>query len=144
MGHIELLSAVTSWICALRLSFRSRLRSCCLTMHISARLLMIRNHGSPRWKSGIYFTINSSHSQELRVPAYDIPVCPTFPSANISASGCSYSLCIVWKYQWTEGYSNISSRWISRYILPIPCDKSTPEATALINCPLVGRLVPPV
>ena len=57
-GHIELLSVVTSWICALSLSFGSWLRSYCSTMHISPRLLMIKNHCSPEWNCLIWFTTN--------------------------------------------------------------------------------------
>jgi len=54
------LSVVTSWIWPLRLRFGSRLRSSCLMMLISPWLLMIRNHGSPKWKCLILCTNNFS------------------------------------------------------------------------------------
>jgi len=60
MGHVELLSEVTSWMWALRLSFRSRLWSSCLMMHTSPRSAMIRSHGSRKWKCLISFCTNFS------------------------------------------------------------------------------------
>jgi len=66
----------------------------------------------------------SLHRQGFLVPAYSLPVFPTSHSADFSAGSQCYSLCGVWLCQWNNGKSYIFSRWISRYILPIPCVKS--------------------
>jgi len=60
MGHVKLLSEVTDWMWALRLSFRSRLRNSCLMLLTSPRSSMIRSHGSCEWKCLIPFTTNFS------------------------------------------------------------------------------------
>jgi len=57
------------------------------------------------------------------VPANNITVFPTSHSSDFSASSCRYSLCALWIRQWKEGHSYVFSRWISRNILRIPCDK---------------------
>jgi len=123
MGHVKQWCGITGWICAPRLSFPSRSRSCCLTMHLSPTLLMTWNHGSPKWKCLISFTINFSSlpvawGASLRHPSISI-----LSLHDFRASRCSYSLCAVWICQGKQGHSNVFSRWISRYILPIPCDK---------------------
>ena len=60
MGHIELLSEVSGWMCVLGLNFGSWLRSSCLMMLTSPRSLMIRCHGSREWKCLISFTTSFS------------------------------------------------------------------------------------
>ena len=56
------------------------------------------------------------------MPTKDILVFPISHSVDFSANSCRYSLCAVWICHWKQGRSYVSSRWISRYILPIPCD----------------------
>jgi len=60
MGQVQLLSVITGWIWALRLSFRWRLRSSSLMMVISPRSSMIGSNGSPESKWLISFITNSS------------------------------------------------------------------------------------
>jgi len=60
MGHVELLFVFTGWMWALRLSFRSRLKSSCLMMLTSQLSSMIRSHGSLKWKCLIPFTTHFS------------------------------------------------------------------------------------
>jgi len=56
------------------------------------------------------------------VPANNITVFPTSGSSDFSTGSRSYSLCAVWIHQW-KGHSYVFSRWISRYIWPIPWDR---------------------
>jgi len=60
MGHIELLSVVTSWMWALRLTIGSRLRSSFSILLIYPRWSMIWSLGSHEWKCLISFTTNFS------------------------------------------------------------------------------------
>jgi len=46
-----------------------------------------------------------------------------YHSGNISAGGCSYSLNADSGCLWKQGYGDVSSRWISRYIVLIPLNK---------------------
>jgi len=56
---MEQLQLNSYWIWALRLIFRSWLRSSWLMMHMFQRFWTIGNHGSPKWNLGIWFTISS-------------------------------------------------------------------------------------
>ena len=83
------------------------------------------------------------HRQLLGVPANNITVFPTSCSSDFSAGSSSYSLCAVWIRQWEEGHSYVFSRWISRYIWPIPCDQFSSRSNYTINHTSAAASSPP-
>ena len=123
MGQGELLSVVTSWICALGLSFGFSLRSTCSTLHISQRSFLIRCHGSRKGSAWSHLSSILLYGLHLPAPANNIAVGATFRSADFTADRRSYSFCAVWLCRWNEGHSYVFSRWIFKYIVSIPQDK---------------------
>jgi hypothetical protein len=53
----------------------------------------------------LFFTATS-----LGVTTHYIAILSTSNTADISACGCSYSLCVLWVCHWNEGYSYGFSR----------------------------------
>jgi len=81
--------------------------------------------------------------QSLGAPANNMTVFRTSCSSDSSAGSRSYSLCAVWIRQWKEGHSYVFSRWILRYIWPIPYNQFHSWSCYTINHTSAAASYPP-
>jgi len=125
------------------MSFRSRLMSSCLMMHISARSLMITNCSSPQWKSLIESMTNfSSHPIPWGVSLWHPSICNLTPLQTLALTAAAI-LCALSEYASGKRSTVMFSQDESQGTLcPSPAVNFTTDVTALINH-TVRRMVPP-